>query len=158
ALLDHRSLARMSWTLFRKVLYDLRWPLLFVGLFLAAFQMFWAKFTDRIAVEVIPQIAKMAPLKKFAEVIFSGSGKLVQTLMGGESIALDRVADVLSIGYVHPLMQLVFGIWAIGRAAGALAGEMDRGTMELLLAQPVSRRQVVLTHLAVDLVTIPVVC
>ena len=47
--------------------------------------------------------------------------------------------DMLSIGYVHPLMQTIFCIWAVGRASGAIAGEMDRGTMELLLAQPLAR-------------------
>ena len=48
--------------------------------------------------------------------------------------------DMLSIGYVHPLVQIIFCIWAVGRASGAVAGELDRGTMELLLAQPLSRR------------------
>ena len=67
---------------------------------------------------------------------FQGPGKILRTLMGGERIQLDNAMDMLSIGYVHPLMQTIFCIWAIGRAAGAIAGEMDRGTMELLLAQP----------------------
>src|SRR5260221_3699560 len=48
-------------------------------------------------------------------------------------INLDHAMDMLSIGYVHPLMQTLFCIWAIGRASGAIAGELDRGTMELLL-------------------------
>ena len=45
---------------------------------------------------------------------------------------LDRAMDMLSIGYVHPLVQTIFCVWAVGRASGALAGELDRGTMELL--------------------------
>jgi ABC-2 type transport system permease protein len=49
-------------------------------------------------------------------------------------------------------------VWAIGRAAGAITGEIDRGTMELLLAQPLTRTQIVLAHLAVDLVAIPILC
>ena len=39
----------------------------------------------------------------------------------------------------------------MGRASGAIAGEIDRGTMELLLAQPIRRSQVILAHLLVDL-------
>src|ERR1700676_172488 len=66
--------------------------------------------------------------------------------------------DLLSIGYVHPLMQTIFCIWGIGRAAGAIAGEIDRGTMELLLAQPVPRSRLVLGHLGVDCVIIPILC
>src|SRR5262249_34363183 len=51
-----------------------------------------------------------------------------------------------------------FCVWAVGRAAGAIAGEIDRGTMELLLAQPLARARLVLAHLLLDAVTIPVLC
>lgn len=91
-------------------------------------------------------------------VIFEGPGKITRTIIGGETVQLDRAMDMLSIGYVHPLMQVIFCIWAIGRASGAIAGEIDRGTMELLLAQPMSRSRLVLAHLVVDLVTIPLLC
>jgi ABC-2 type transport system permease protein len=59
---------------------------------------------------------------------------------------------------MHPLVQAIICIWAIGRGAGAIAGEIDRGTMELLLAQPVARRKIVLAHLLVDLTAIPLLC
>src|SRR5437588_3121122 len=82
----------------------------------------------------------------------------MRTIIGGEMVSLHRAMDMLSIGYVHPLMQTLFCIWAVGRASGAIAGEIDRGTMELLLAQPLARARVVLAHLCVDLLTIPVLC
>ena len=87
----------------------------------------------------------MAP-QEIEKVVFDGPGKIMRTLIGGEEITLDRAMDILSIGYVHPLMQTIFCIWAVGRAAGAIAGELDRGTMELLLAQPVRRSRVILAH------------
>jgi len=43
----------------------------------------------------------------------------------------------------------------LGRGASALAGELERGTMELLVAQPIPRWKIITTQLAVDLVTIP---
>jgi ABC-2 type transport system permease protein len=46
----------------------------------------------------------------------------------------------------------------VGRAAGAIAGELDRGTMELLLAQPLARSRLILAHLVVDLIVIPILC
>src|SRR5262249_32809838 len=58
----------------------------------------------------------------------------------------------------HPLVQTIFCIWAIGRAAGAIAGEIDRGTMELLLAQPVARWRGIVAHLCVDGLVIPLLC
>src|SRR5207245_3248648 len=66
--------------------------------------------------------------------------------------------DVLSSGYGHPLMQVIFGVWAIGRAASAVAGELDRGTLELLLAQPLPRWRVIAAHLIVDAIVIPLLC
>jgi ABC-2 type transport system permease protein len=46
----------------------------------------------------------------------------------------------------------------VGRAAGAVAGELDRGTMELLMSQPVPRHRLVLAHFLVDCVVLPVLC
>src|SRR5262249_20648956 len=71
---------------------------------------------------------------------------------------LFSVRDMVTMGYVHPLMLTVFGIWAIGRSAGAITGEIDRGTMELLLAQPLARYRVILSHLSLDLLTVPLLC
>src|SRR5262249_42488368 len=96
--------------------------------------------------------------KAIESVLFGGPGRVAQTMVGGESVHFERAMDVLSIGYVHPLMQILFCIWAIGRAAGAIAGEIDRGTMELLLAQPIPRWRVVAAHLAVDAIVIPILC
>ena len=148
----------MNRTLFGKLLRDVRWPLLSVCLLLLLYQMLWARITERITREVLPQLFQYIPRWLLEKVLFEGPGKMVQTLMGGETIRLDVGLDMLTIGYVHPLVLTVFCVWAIGRSAGAVAGELDRGTMELLLAQPVPRRHVILTHLAVDLVTIPVLC
>jgi ABC-2 type transport system permease protein len=92
------------------------------------------------------------------KMVFEGPGKIVQSLIGAEKLDLMRVQDTLSVGFVHPLVQVILCIWAIGRAAGAISGELDRGTMELLLAQPVPRRTLVLAQLWVDLLTIPVLC
>jgi ABC-2 type transport system permease protein len=91
-------------------------------------------------------------------VIFNGPGKIVRTIIGGEDVSLDRAMDLLSIGYVHPLIQTILCVWAVGRAAGAIAGEIDRGTMELLLAQPLARFRLIAAHLCVDLITIPILC
>src|SRR5262249_10063460 len=87
-----------------------------------------------------------------------GPAQLAKTIIGGDRLSFDSAMDMLSIGYVHPLIQITFCIWAVGRAAGAIAGELDRGTMELLLAQPLPRWRVVLAHFCVDVITIPLIC
>jgi ABC-2 type transport system permease protein len=96
--------------------------------------------------------------KDIEKEVFKGPGQIIQSLIGGEHISLDHAMDMLSIGYVHPVMVLMFCVWAIGRAASAVAGEVDRGTMELLLAQPLARFKLILAHFIVDVLTIPVLC
>ena len=152
----------MTLTLVRKLLRDVRLSLLLVCLLVLLFQVLWARITHRVVGEIAPYFAYLTGgpegIKDFLNIIFSGPGKIVQTVIGGESIQMDRAMDMLSIGYVHPLMQFVFCIWAVGRASGAIAGEIDRGTMELVLSQPLPRSRLVLAHLAVDVITIPVIC
>jgi ABC-2 type transport system permease protein len=153
----------MTLILVRKLLRDLRWSLLAVMLLLGAFQFLWAKVTERVLSTLSPFFVGMANVagmdrEDVEKVVFEGPGKVTRTLIGGEGVQLDRAMDMLSIGYVHPLMQVIFCIWAIGRASGAIAGEIDKGTMELLLAQPLSRSRLMLAHLLVDVITIPLLC
>jgi ABC-2 type transport system permease protein len=150
-------------TLVAKLIRDIWLPLVVVLVLLLAFECLWAKVTQRIVGQLSPFFIGLAQAQKLSpiaieEQIFRGPGKIMQTLMGGEHIKLDNAMDTLSIGYVHPLIQTLFCIWAIGRASGAIAGELDRGTLELLLAQPLPRYQLVLGHLVVDLLTIPLLC
>lgn len=152
----------MTWTLVRKLLRDVRLSLGLVCLLLLLFQVLWAKITQRITEELLPQLTKEVlrdlPPTVLLNILFRGPGKIIETLAGGGSVNLMQTADMLTIGYVHPLVQTIFCVWAVGRAAGAIAGEIDRGTMELLLAQPLPRSRLILAHLIVDALTIPLVC
>lgn len=51
---------------------------------------------------------------------------------------LGRTATTLG----EPMLVLLVSAWAIVRGADVVGGELGRGTMEMLLAQPVSRRRV----------------
>lgn len=46
----------------------------------------------------------------------------------------------------EPFLVMMIAMWAIVRGSDIVSGEISRGTMEMLLAQPVSRRQVFVTH------------
>ncbi len=148
-------------TLVRKLLRDARTALIFVGFLLMAFQVLWARITQRISDsgQILDQLRGFGlTIANIRETIFKGPGQIVQAIMGGENIHIDRALDMISIAYVHPLTIFILSTWAIGRASGAIAGEIDRGTMELLLAQPIRRGQIVLAHLLVDIITIPILC
>jgi ABC-2 type transport system permease protein len=153
----------MTFVLVRKLLRDLRLGLVVVAILLAAFQCLWAKIADKLSGGLLPLLAwlgagrAVAP-EQLQEAIFEGPGRILQSLLGGSDISLFRPADMLSVSYVHPLMQAIFCIWAIGRGSGAITGEIDRGTMELLLAQPLPRSRLILAHFVVDVLTVPVLC
>ena len=48
----------------------------------------------------------------------------------------------ISLGFEELVVFLCMSIWAIARGSDCVSGELNRGTMELLLSQPVSRSQV----------------
>jgi ABC-2 type transport system permease protein len=149
----------MTRTLVLKLLRDYRVALIVVALLLFLFQLLWSLVAKRVSTEIIQAFGNFGiNVEILRQIIFQGPGKMIQALLGGENIRLERAMDMLSMAYVHPLTQTILCIWAIGRASGAIAGEIDRGTMELLLAQPIRRGQVVLAHLIVDLITIPILC
>ena len=70
----------------------------------------------------------------------------IRTLLGallGTPLSADMGAEVLqAIPWVHPLVLLIFFAHVITVSSRLPAGEIDRGTIDLLLGLPVSRRQV----------------
>ncbi len=145
--------------LFWKLLRDLRLGLFVVTLVLFVFQLIWAVITNRITGEMLGAFGDLGvSLDDLRKIAFKGPGQMVQAIMGGDDIQIDKATHMMSIAYVHPLTITVLCVWAIGRTANAVAGELEKGTMELLLAQPIRRSQVILAHLCVDAVIIPAIC
>ena len=52
----------------------------------------------------------------------------------------------IAVTYEEPVVYLMMAVWCIARSSDAVSGGLGRGTMEMLLAQPVSRREVISTH------------
>lgn len=61
---------------------------------------------------------------------------------GGDLFSL---AGTIALGFVHPFTLLLMGIVAIGFPATAIAGEREKGTLEVTLSRPVSRRGLLAT-------------
>jgi ABC-2 type transport system permease protein len=152
----------MTFILFRKLLRDVRPALVVVCLVLFLFSAFWVKITQRVTVEIAPVFntiaTKVGDKKLFEDVLFKGPGKVSQAALGWGDLNFERPNDFLAMGMLHPIVLTLCIVWAVGRAAGAVAGELDRGTMELLMSQPVPRNRLVLAHFLVDLVVLPTIC
>lgn len=64
---------------------------------------------------------------------------------GGDLFSL---AGSVALGFIHPIAVGLALVFSVGFAAQAIAGERQRGTLEVLLARPVARRRVYLTMAA----------
>lgn len=65
-----------------------------------------------------------------------------------EFLTASSLTGYLSLGFSHPLYLMLATSAVVGFSARALAGEMDRGTIQLALARAVSRRQVFASRVA----------
>ena len=63
----------------------------------------------------------------------------------------------IALGFIHPIALLLSSIFAVGFTTAAVAGERQRGTLEVLLARPISRRTLYATLLAGALLFVAVV-
>jgi ABC-2 type transport system permease protein len=153
----------MTGALLRKTLRDIRLPLLVLIVLLIAFQCLWAQVVKRIIGQLLPELVRISAVSgikphEIEQTIFEGPGKLIKTMIGGDNISLFSVRDMLTVSYMHTVVLTILCLWAVGRASGAITGEIDRGTMELLLAQPLARYRILVTHFLVDCITIPLLC
>ncbi len=152
----------MTFILVRKLLRDVRPALIVVCIVLFVFATFWVKITQRVTVEISPVFDTVARAfgdkNLFQDVLFKGPGKVSQAALGWGDLNFERPNDFLAMGMLHPIVLTLCVVWAVGRAAGAVAGELDRGTMELLMSQPVPRNRLILAHFIVDLVVLPTIC
>lgn len=64
---------------------------------------------------------------------------------GGDIFSL---SGAIALGFIHPITIILVGVFAVGFSTASVAGERQRGTLEVVLARPVSRRSVYLTLLA----------
>jgi len=48
-------------------------------------------------------------------------------------------ASIIMTFWSHPIVFLLISIWTIGRGSAAVAAEVERGTMDLILSRPVPR-------------------
>lgn len=85
------------------------------------------------------------------------SGVIPKRLMNFGSGSLFTLPGALTLGLQHPLVIAFMGLFAIGSTAGAVAGERERGTLEILLARPISRRSLYVTLAAAVLILLAVV-
>lgn len=82
------------------------------------------------------------------------SGVIPEELMNFGSGSLFTLPGAITLGLQHPLALAMVGIFAVGASATAVAGERARGTLEVLLARPISRLALYASVLVALLLTV----
>ena len=99
----------------------------------------------RLLVVVVAGIAWGAVIpviyNEFSDVIrdLANSGAFPKEMMNFGSGSLFTLPGSITLGLQHPLAIAMLGIFAVGASSTAIAGERARGTLEVLLARPISR-------------------
>ena len=101
----------------------------FIGLVIFLFQInVCATVHDDEKIKVILKLLDILP-------------SIVKTSLGGDMLQAGNISSLIAIGYQHPLMMLLYMLFAVGVPTCLLPGELQKGAMELILS-----RQVTKTH------------
>ncbi|HVS12488.1 MAG TPA: ABC transporter permease subunit [Thermoanaerobaculia bacterium] len=118
-----------------KLLFELRLALLLgwamLGIFFTLGTYLYVTFGDT----TIESLSRLSP-------------ELVTGIFGGLFAGVDPLEAWLLTLFLHPLVITLFAVATIAVAARSLAGEIERGTLDLLLAWPVPRPTLVLAAAA----------
>ncbi len=115
--------------------------ILLVGLVIGVFSFCYVRVrvVGNLDTAQFQQIMDLLPKdwRKFASVDFDW----LVSYLGRTSFTLDE-----------PMLVLLISAWAIVRGSDVVSGELGRGTMEMFLAQPISRMRVFLHHAAFTII------
>lgn len=135
---------QMTFLLLKKLARESRWLLL--GCSLAVFAFCWMRvwLVSQLATERFKTILEMLPgdWRRFLQVDLQW---------------LITYPGRISMGYQELIVVLCMALWSITRGSDAVSGELNRGTLEMLLAQPVSRLRIFFTQALVTFCGVAVV-
>lgn len=75
----------------------------------------------------------------------------IKAFIGGDALQYGNIAGLIAIGYQEPFVLLLYMLFAVGVPTALLAGEVQRGTMELILSRQTTKTQV---YICAGLITV----
>jgi ABC-2 type transport system permease protein len=91
-------------------------------------------------------LSAQIPMPAFHDVLLRAIPEDWQKLSGVPFSEVATYAGRVALAFVDPVVVLAATVWGITRGSDAVSGQVERGTMEMLLAQPVTRRAVFITQ------------
>ena len=129
----------MNWTLFRQTWRFQRVRLALVSLALAVWGFLLPVVYARFGSQFSALLNSGLMPKEFAE------------FGGGDVFSL---SGSIALSFIHPIAIILTSVFAVGFSSAAVAGERQKGTLEVALARPISRQAFYLTLLAASFVFI----
>jgi ABC-2 type transport system permease protein len=103
-------------------------------------------------------LSAQIPMPAFQDVLLQAIPKDWQRLSGVPFSEVATHAGRVALAFVDPVVVLAATVWGITRGSDAVAGQLERGTMEMLLAQPVERRAVWTTQALATIAAAALLC
>jgi ABC-2 type transport system permease protein len=66
----------------------------------------------------------------------------IKAFLGGDILQAGNISGLIAIGYQDPLILLLYMLFAVGVPTALLAGEVQKGTMELILSRHATKIQI----------------
>ncbi len=130
---------RPFWALICKEVQETRWTLGLSALALFGLGWLFVYATSRTEVEVVRQLNSNGD-------DLGGRLAMMRALgITGEPSS----AELIMASWNHPFILILISTWAIGRGSGAVAAEVERGTMDLILSRPIPRWLYLTAHILV---------
>ncbi|MFM7289855.1 MAG: ABC transporter permease subunit [Planctomycetia bacterium] len=91
-------------------------------------------------------LSSQIPMPAFQDVLLRAIPKDWQRLSGVPFSEVATHAGRVALAFVDPVVVLAATVWGITRGSDAVSGQLERGTMEMVLAAPVRRSAVFVTQ------------
>jgi ABC-2 type transport system permease protein len=84
-------------------------------------------------------VARQPSVSRFLSEALRVAPPELLALLNQDLLATASAQGIIGVGYTHPFALIMMAVWAVRLPSAALAGEIGRGTMDLVAARPVRR-------------------
>ncbi len=128
----------MTFAMLRKTINDARWLLLASAATLFGFAWIRVAIVASMETQQLRRIARNLP-------------EMIKRLSPVPLEDLINYPGLIGFTFEEPIVYLIMAVWTVSRASDSVSGEISRGTMEMLLAQPIGRWKYLVVHSSVTI-------
>jgi ABC-2 type transport system permease protein len=93
-------------------------------------------------------VARQPAVSNFLTTALRAAPPEFLSLINQDLLTTVSAQGIIGVGYTHPFTLILMAVWAVRVPCAALAGEIGRGTMDLVAARPVRRAAQIAAALA----------